>query len=231
MLTAKGQQLYDYAQRIVALSEEAECRLKSQQPGGKLRIGAMESTAAARLPKALAKFHQRHPDVALELNTGSSQPLFERLLAMELDAILVADIPPDERLARLPVFQEKLLIVAPQGHPPIVCPDDIHKSTLLAFCTGCSYRARLINWFTSGGRKTGRIADLASYHAILGAAAADMGVGVVPESVLSLFPDRNIISEHPLAEEFSDVLTKLIWRRGIESANIEALVACLACHV
>lgn len=46
-------------------------------PTGKLRIGAIESCATARLPPLLAIFHQRYPQVSLELVTGKSQQLLE----------------------------------------------------------------------------------------------------------------------------------------------------------
>ena len=54
-------------------------------------IGAMESTAAVRLPGLLSEYHRRHPGVVLELRTGNPQVLGGAILAGELDAALVAE--------------------------------------------------------------------------------------------------------------------------------------------
>ena len=80
-LTPEGQTLLAYAQRLLALAEEARQALQPSQPQGRLRLGAMESTAASRLPGPLAQFHGQWPGVALELSTGASQDLLDRLRA------------------------------------------------------------------------------------------------------------------------------------------------------
>ncbi|MBP6419826.1 MAG: LysR family transcriptional regulator, partial [Giesbergeria sp.] len=89
-LTPEGQTLLAYAQRLLALAEEARQALQPSQPQGRLRLGAMESTAASRLPGPLAQFHGQWPGVALELSTGASQGLLDRLRAHTLDAVLIA---------------------------------------------------------------------------------------------------------------------------------------------
>jgi DNA-binding transcriptional LysR family regulator len=59
-LTASGETLLHYANKILNLCGEAEQVLQdSKTPTGTLRIGAMETTTATRLPSILAKYHQR----------------------------------------------------------------------------------------------------------------------------------------------------------------------------
>src|SRR5205823_7447507 len=53
-LTPEGRRLLDYADRLLALAEEARAELSEQPPRGRLRIGAMESTAAVHLPRLLS---------------------------------------------------------------------------------------------------------------------------------------------------------------------------------
>jgi DNA-binding transcriptional LysR family regulator len=226
-VTHKGRELYAYARRILELVEEAENRVRSGEPGGKFRIGSMDSTAAARLPRPLAALHAAHPRVELELTTGTSRFLYDLLLDNRLDAIFIADPKADERLECLPVFEEELALIAPAGHKPVHEPDDIASGTLLAFKEGCSYRNRLLSWFRSYGLEPARIADLTSYHAIMGGVAAGMGFGVVPDAVLRLFPDRRTLSVTPLEHSLGKVTTELVWRKGVLSATMTALRACL----
>lgn len=228
LVTDKGQLLYNYAKQIVELANEAELQIKSPLPKGKLRIGAMESTAAARLPNLLAKLHLQYPQIDLELTTGTSNSLYEGLLSNQLDAVFIADTPEDDRLDKLGVFKEQLVIVAPKDHSAINTPQDINKKTLLVFKDGCSYRDRLVRWFVEHDVKTERIAELSSYHAILGGVSAGMGVGIVPEAVLKLFPDKQTLSVHKLSKSIGSAITDLVWRKGMLSANISALQSCLS---
>lgn len=227
LITHKGQLLYNYAKQIIELMDEALLQVTSTTPKGKLRIGAMESTAAVRLPNLLAKLHLTYPQVDLELTTGTSNALFLGLLANQLDTIFIADTPADKRLEKVVAFQEQLVIVAPKDHHIINTPQDIKKRTLLVFKDGCSYRDRLINWFLEHNVKAERIAELSSYHAILGGISAGMGVGIVPKAVVDIFPDKQTLSSHPLAQPMANATTDLVWRKGMLSANIAALQSCL----
>src|SRR5690349_8744304 len=53
-LSQEGRVLLTYAERLIRLSSEAEMALKNGKPRGTLKVGALESTAAARLPPVLA---------------------------------------------------------------------------------------------------------------------------------------------------------------------------------
>jgi DNA-binding transcriptional LysR family regulator len=94
-LTAQGELFLDYADRILNLSEEAQQVLKPRAPTGVLRIGSMECTVASRLPLPLARFHQRWPDVRLEVSTAPSRQLIDAVRKRRLDCALVA-LPPGD---------------------------------------------------------------------------------------------------------------------------------------
>src|SRR3978361_1637596 len=81
-----GQVLLGYAERLLALAEEARGAVHDEQPRGTFRLGAMESTAAVRLPGLLSEYHKRHPCVVLELRTGNPVVLGSAILAGELAA-------------------------------------------------------------------------------------------------------------------------------------------------
>lgn len=63
VLTPAGETLLPYAERLLALADEARHAVREDRPHGRLRLGAMESTAASRLPPVLARYHQTWPDV------------------------------------------------------------------------------------------------------------------------------------------------------------------------
>src|ERR1700758_764512 len=72
VLTPAGHTLLGYAERLLALADEARHAIRENRPSGRLRLATMESAAASRLPSLLAQYHQNWPEVALELETGTS---------------------------------------------------------------------------------------------------------------------------------------------------------------
>ena len=221
-LAPAGQVLLDYADRLIALAAEARDAVQDARPRGTFRLGAMESTAAVRLPALLSEYHRRHPEVVLELRTGNPQVLGSAILAGDLDAALVAepiaDVPFDKTFA----FDEELVIVAPANHPPIGKKSGL-PPTIIVFEHGCPHRKRLEDWYASRGELPERTIEIASYHTMLGCVVAGMGISLMPKSVLTTFPERRRLSVHRLARTENCAQTVLIWRKGANSANVGAL--------
>ncbi|MBM2605856.1 LysR family transcriptional regulator, partial [Pseudomonas sp. BIS1] len=92
-LTERGSEFLAYAEQLLALADEARQSMHPAEPGGRLRLGSMESTAASRLPALLASYHKACPRVALEVSTGTSRALFDGVRARRLDCALVAAPP------------------------------------------------------------------------------------------------------------------------------------------
>jgi len=226
-LTPAGMVLFDYADRLIALAQEAREALLDQTPRGLLRLGAMESTAAVRLPAPLSDYHRRYPEVTLELHSGNPQQLSARLLAGELEAALITEPVPEGPFESLALYDEDMVIVSAQGEPRLASARDLKNRTVLAFEPGCPHRKRLEDWFARGRQLPERIVEMSSYHALLGCAAAGMGVALLPKSVLDAFPGRASLSVHPLAAPHDTARTMLIWRKGFASPKVRALADTL----
>lgn len=225
-LAPPGQMLLDYADRMLALAQEAREATQDARPRGLFRLGAMESTAAVRLPGPLAQYHRRFPEVKLELRTGNPRQLGSAILAGELDAAFVAEPAPDEPFDKLPAFVEKLVIVAPAAHGPIDARSAVPEAVLV-FEHGCPHRKRLEEWFTRRGAIPQRVIEMSSYHAMLGCVAAGMGISLLPRSVIDTFPATKAFSLHKLPPGQDTAHTVLIWRKGTHSPKIAALAEIL----
>jgi len=227
-LSPTGQLLFDYAGRLLDLAQEAREAVHDGVPRGPFRLGAMESTAAIRLPGPLSEFHRRYPEVKLELHTDMIHALSTGVLTGALDAALVAEPVADGPFEKITIYNEALALVAAADHAPIRSPRDVRSETVLAFEHGCPYRLRMQQWFSSAGEMPERISEMSSWHAILGCAAAHMGIAVLPRMVLDSFPQANFLSVHPLPADLSHAPTVLIWRKGARSAKISALLDVIA---
>ena len=226
-LSPAGHVLLDYAERLLALADEAREAVSDGSPIGAFLLGAMESTAAVRLPGPLGEFIKLHPQVRLALKTGNPQQLATWVLAGQLDAALVTGVVADGPFERLPVFVEELVIVARAGHPPIGRNGNPLPQAMVAFEPGCPHRARLEAWYAKRGGMPWQTVEITSYHAMLGCVAAGMGICLVPRAVLATFPARESLSVHALPRGEDKAITELIWRRGATSPKIGALVDVL----
>lgn len=227
VLAPAGHILLDYADRILDLAAAARAAVNADTPQGLLRLGSMESTAAARLPPILSRYHRNHAAVRLTLQTGPSAELLRELRAGHLDCVLVAGPIGDPHLAQFPIYGETLVLVAPLSHPPIYHPADVGPRTLLAFQAGCTYRQRLESWFAESDVVPDQVVELSSYHAMIGCAAAGMGVAVVPISLLARLPDADQISQHALPPATGESTTFLVHRRGLQPPSVAALLTLL----
>ncbi|RJF99326.1 LysR family transcriptional regulator [Noviherbaspirillum saxi] len=223
VLSSEGKVLLAYAERLLRLSSEAETAIRSGTPRGVLRIGTMESTAAARLPPLLSRYHQQYPDVQIELVTGTSGALVDKVRRFEVEAAFVAEPFAATDLEMIDAFEEELVLITPKNSPSIKTPKDLQKRTLIAFSTGCSYRRILEDWLGMSSVVPDRVLELASYHAIVACVAAGSGIAIVPRSVLGAVRAEAEVEAFALPKKVACAKTKLVWRSGHHSVALDAL--------
>jgi DNA-binding transcriptional LysR family regulator len=226
-LSPAGELLLDYAQRLIQLSDEAREVVSGTAPRGVLRLGALESTTASRLPPILAGFHSRYPDVRLELTTGTNDALVSQLVERKLDAAFIAEPPTVRTLDHVAVFAERLILISSPDHRPIKHARDVEGTSLIAFPEGCAYRRVLQRWLRSDSLAPFRVIELSSYHAIMACVTAGAGIALLPEAVLDTMPHVNVV-RHTIPNAQAKITTPLVWRSGEMSASVLALRALVA---
>lgn len=223
VLSSEGRLLLDYAERLLRLSTEAQAAVKGHTLHGLFRLGSLESTAAARLPPVLAAYHRAHPGVRLELVTGTSGALVDKVLRGDIEAAFVAEPFATKNLEMQHVFTEELVLITPRSHSRVTTAKELEQRVVLAFPTGCSYRRRLESWLGRSSVVAERVMEYGSYHAITACVAAGGGIAVVPRSVLRVVGAENQLAMHALPQQVSKARTMLVWPRGHQSAALAAL--------
>jgi DNA-binding transcriptional LysR family regulator len=223
VLSSEGRLLLGYAERLLRLSTEAQAAVKGHTLHGLFRLGSLESTAAARLPPVLAAYHRAHPGVRLELVTGTSGALVDKVLRGDIEAAFVAEPFPTKNLEMQHVFTEELVLITPRSHSRVTTAKELEQRVVLAFPTGCSYRRRLESWLGRASVVAERVMEYGSYHAIIACVAAGGGIAVVPRSVLRVVGAENQLAMHALPQQVSKARTMLVWPRGHQSAALAAL--------
>lgn len=221
-LSEAGITFLDYARRLLALADEARQAMHPTRPGGVLRIGAMESTAATRLPSIVSAFHQQWLSVDLKVSTGHSQALVSSLNSDLIDCAFLALAPHEktsaeallaaQNLVGQAVFKERIMLLVSASHPFARQPDD-SELRLAAFKSGCSYRALGQQWVAAHWPDTARgmeIQDVNSYDEMIARVAAGQCASFVPQSVL----DRNGPLDGVRVTHALDADTWLVRRKG-----------------
>jgi DNA-binding transcriptional LysR family regulator len=219
---------------VLSLAEEARQAMAPGQSTGQLRIGAMESTAATRLPALLSSYHSRWPQVQLELSIGTSCSLIDDVASSRLDCAFVAEAgfhalaEPGTRFTGCGLnatwaYSEEMLLVLPPNHPPASRPEDLKVTTLAAFSRGCTYRSVLERWLSTRafqGDNYWNVMEFESYHSILASVAAGSCFALCPKSILDL--QRTPIDVR--TREIATIDTCLIARSTYVSSAYEALL-------
>ena len=228
-LTGAGERFLEYAQRLLALEEEARHVVTGGREGGTLRVGSMESTAASRLPALLAAYHARYPATRLALSTGPSRPLIEQVRTGLLDCAFVA-LPPsfggsaalaELGLASTAVWREQLCLLLPASEAQARRAMDVRTRSLAAFPQGCTYRGIAEDLLGVAGSTQWRVQEMSSYHTMIACVAAGACVTLLPASVLAL-------SEAPatlITLSAGQIDTVLVWRARFDVPAFQHLLA------
>ncbi|WP_249127752.1 LysR substrate-binding domain-containing protein [Bradyrhizobium lablabi] len=78
-LSAAGEGLLGYARRILSLNEEAVGRVREQNIEGRVRLGVMDDYGTLIVPPLLASFVASFPLIHIEMETGLTSTMTDRL--------------------------------------------------------------------------------------------------------------------------------------------------------
>ncbi|OLE18148.1 MAG: transcriptional regulator CysB [Betaproteobacteria bacterium 13_1_20CM_3_63_8] len=105
-----------HGKRLVAVTEPGKADANDQL--GTLTIAATHTQARYALPKAVAAFKRRYPQVKLLIHQGNPTQICEQVLAGEADLCVATEaIALYPELVSMPVYQWNRCVVVPPKHP------------------------------------------------------------------------------------------------------------------
>src|SRR5204863_7389536 len=131
-LSHEGKVLLPLADQLLRLSSEAEAALRNKKPRGTLRIGALESTAASRLPHVLSRYHELYPDVQIELVTGTLGALVSRVHKQDVDSAFVAEQFNADGLKIQTLLVEHPVLMTPKTSGSVRAAKNIGNGSIIA---------------------------------------------------------------------------------------------------
>ena len=230
VLSPEGELLLSYTQRLFRLADEAENELRTGRAMGVFRLGSLESTAGSRLAPILSRFHRLHPGVVVELVTGTTGALVQRVANFEIEAAFVSEPFTAPGLQTLKVFDEELVLITAKDVPEVTRAGQLAGATLIAFANGCSYRKRLEEWLGAAAVMPARTLEFGSYQAMIACVAAGTGFAMVPRSLLLALRAAGDVRQHELPAKVRRNHTHLVWNGAPSTAllRLQELLAARA---
>ncbi len=109
-LTDDGTVAYQYAKKIIHLTDELESRFREMPLKGHIRLGAPEDYLSLAFSRTLARFARIQANVELEIKVGLTSKLKTQVDTGDIDLAILTQIPPSGD--GIPLYREKLVWLA-----------------------------------------------------------------------------------------------------------------------
>lgn len=117
-LTQAGSLFRDHAERALREVEQAAQLIRELDGAqrGRLIVGTLATVNSYLIPPLVSQFKQRFPAVHLQVHSQPSAEIVAGLLTNRLDLGLCLLPVPQDQLTTIPLFDERLVLVAPAQH-------------------------------------------------------------------------------------------------------------------
>jgi DNA-binding transcriptional LysR family regulator len=217
-LTAEGQVILGYAQRVLAEVDGLQNELEELTGllRGQLRIGGVYPTGPYDLFGMHADFRAAHPGVAVHMIEDTQDGVLAALRADELDCAFTAldpDALGDEFAATL-LWEEEIVVALPPGHRlcsrPRITLHELAAEDLIAYRDNSALRRRLERTMADLGLEPRNAFICTEMAAVRGLASKGLGVAVIPRSAAEQ-PGPEI-ELRPIGPERLTWPIALVWR-------------------
>ncbi|MCI3132393.1 LysR substrate-binding domain-containing protein [Phenylobacterium aquaticum] len=116
--TAQAEALYEAVQRSFAgleLLDQAARRIRAH-PVGTIRVAALSALAGGVLPRAIARFAARYPDITVTVESLGQRGIEDRLFLGQADLGLAVEAPVREGVRSARLVEAEYVCILPFGH-------------------------------------------------------------------------------------------------------------------
>ncbi len=198
-LTPFGQAFLPRAQGILRQMEDAKQEIEemSGDERGRLVVGSIPTIAPYFLPRCLASFGPRFPQIRVSVIEQLTQELLNRLHEGTIDLALMVLPVAGGRYACQELFREPLYLVVPQGHRLASRASaqlkHVENEPFLLLKEGHCFRENTLTACSRAKLEPNVIFESGQFTTLLAMVAAGAGVSVVPEMAVEPRPGCRFI--------------------------------------
>ncbi|MYM32116.1 DNA-binding transcriptional regulator, LysR family [Duganella sacchari] len=204
-LTAAGEVMAEFSERILRLWEQASDELAALQgvTSGTLRIGAV-TTAEHLLPPMLVPFTLERPDVRLKLQVGNRTEIIQMLARHEIELAIMGTPPRELRTNAAKFARHPMAFVASPSHPLMrkkkITLNDVMAANLLVRERGSGTRTAVEKLLREEGHAAEFGSEVSSNEAIKRMVAAGLGVGFLSVHACGLEFENGLLAILPMPQ-------------------------------
>lgn len=198
--TPAGQVLYGHARRIAALVERARLDVLSlsHPERGQVSVATVTTVGLFTLPSLLAEFRRRYPQVRVQVWSGRTDGVLDRLLDGNADVGLLSAPIAHPRLDCMPLFEDPVVLVAaPEVAESLPSPlplEQIAELDMILYQSPSRFRTLVEAALEEAGAYPQVAMEFDSHEAVTTAALGGYGVALVPnEAVQDELADGRLV--------------------------------------
>ena len=218
ILTDAGQVLYEYAERLLNLRQnafESLTELRELQKG-KLVIAANEFTALYLLP-ILAEFRRVHPMIKISVQRALGSRIPDDVLQHSAEVGVLSYKPDEPRLHSVVTYLDELVLVVPPNHPLASAREvsirQLGAESFVAHIVSSPYREKVLQTFQKYKTPLHMGLELPTLQAIKQFVAMGNGVAFMPEISVETEVARGELVRIPVRELRVQRKLRLIYRK------------------
>jgi DNA-binding transcriptional LysR family regulator len=206
-LTEEGKVLFDFADRILNLTRQAEAALADLKglSRGFLKVDSTFTFGDFYLPDLLSAFHKKYPHIAVQVTTGNSSQIIENTLLHKNDIAFAARDPHHEKLEACEFTSDRLVAIVSPAHSfarrKSISLKEIEGQPLILRERGSSPRRMLDEILEQRRISANVITESASTSAIKKMVEKGIGMSILSQQVVKKELQARILKQLP----FSDV--------------------------
>lgn len=187
-LTSSGHAFLVRARVLLHQAHQLEDEIRRHASGtrGYVRVFANISAIVEFLPKALAIFAAKHPDIHVHLEEHTSAAIALAVADNSADFGIVSEMPLIDGLRTVPFRRDELVLVTQPNHSLAsrnsVAFDEVIDQPLIGLHTNSSLHQLMMRAAIDSGATLNWRIHVTSFDAVCAMVAAGLGVAVIPRA-------------------------------------------------
>jgi LysR family carnitine catabolism transcriptional activator len=196
-LTAEGRVLIEPARRMLRDADTmlADVRDHAARRRGRVAIALLPSLAAGWLPPLLARFHQQHPGIEIDVADVLSDACIERVRAGSADFALASTRTATPELHTEEFCRDQFHLVCPRGHALAKRRGRIELKDLAPYPIVQLARSSSVRQYVEAALypiQLHTMMELDQLATVAGMVRAGLGITIVPSLTLFHFADARL---------------------------------------
>ncbi|MFE8698213.1 selenium metabolism-associated LysR family transcriptional regulator [Cytobacillus sp. FJAT-53684] len=221
LLTPHGERLYQWAQKILLLKDEALLDIKSEMMDfrGMVKIATSSVPGSFIIPNIIKNFNHVHPNISFHISESSSKKGVEHVLNRSVDIGILGEKYENEKLCYLPLKKEKLVLITSNEleFKGPVCLEEIIKYPLIMRSSDSGTRS-LVNKFLEKKKISKEHLHTVVYtdsgNSLIQFVKQNIGISIISEIAAQEFAAANLIHLYEIEDFYDERFFYLVYHKN-----------------